>query len=765
VVLDECHHLLELWGRLLQAVLAKLDRPYVIGLTATPPHLMTAAQADLHKTLFGEVDLEISAPALVRDGHLAPYQELAYFCRPAPAEADYIHGEAIRFAELRSGLLDPALASTPFLAWLQSRVVERRDREGAQVSWQRFERDEPALADAAVRLHTAGYLPRPEGARIREQHRHAPTAEDWVALTGDYCQRCLLPSGDPRDERALDAIRRALPSVGYRLTRAGVRLGGSPVDRVLARSASKAWAVTEILAAESTQLGPQLRALVLCDHEQAGGTPPADLAGVLPAEAGGAQLVLDTLLADPQAAALDPVLMTGRRVACGPETANRLISWLRAADPRLDPATVPLAGHARIVEVTGSRGWDVRRYVPLVTRFHAEGGTRCLIGTRGLLGEGWDAPAVNVVIDLTAATTPTSVVQARGRAIRLDASWPGKVADNWGVICVTSDHPKGAADFGRFVRKHDRYFALSQAGDIVSGVAHVDPRLSPYAPPPAERLDELNVAMLLRTAERDATREHWAIGTPYQDEPVATVTVATHRSLGLPGQAVAPLTQHPPWPWWAAAVLAAALTTGAALAAPPTAPAVIGAAGVLGGLAALRRTAARLVAAPAQGSLENLAAATADALHAASLTSRAADAVQIEAQADGSYRARLQDVPASESALFADALEETLSPLVQPRYIIPRLIIPPPQGLGAAARLAARRLTTGHVRASAVYHAVPSALSTNKKLATTFERAWNTHVSPGKALYTGSPEGAGALAAQRGDDPFAITTQIRTLWR
>ena len=67
--------------------------------------------------------------------------------------------------------------------------------------------------------------------------------------------------------------------------------------------------------------------------------------------------------------------------------------------------------------------------------------------------------------------------------------------------------------------------------------------------------------------------------------------------------------------------------------------------------------------------------------------------------------------------------------------------------------------------ATVVYHAVPSALSGNKKLATAFERAWNTSVSPGAAVYAGSPEGIGILAAQRGDDPFALTTQIRTLWR
>jgi hypothetical protein len=67
-------------------------------------------------------------------------------------------------------------------------------------------------------------------------------------------------------------------------------------------------------------------------------------------------------------------------------------------------------------------------------------------------------------------------------------------------------------------------------------------------------------------------------------------------------------------------------------------------------------------------------------------------------------------VPAGESAQFTQALEETLAPLAQPRYVISRLIIAPPRGRGGATGLALRRLVTGH-------------------------------------------------------DPFAVTTQIRTLWR
>ena len=129
-------------------------------------------------------------------------------------------------------------------------MVERRAADtGAQLSWEHFARDQPALADAALRLHGDGMLPLPDGAAVREQHRHPPTAEDWVALIGDYCKHCLLPGLDAenRDAAALDkaayeAIRAALPSIGYRLTRAGIRAAESPVDRVLARSASKATA-------------------------------------------------------------------------------------------------------------------------------------------------------------------------------------------------------------------------------------------------------------------------------------------------------------------------------------------------------------------------------------------------------------------------------------------------------------------------------------------------------------------------------------------
>ncbi len=84
LVLDECHHLMEVWGELLREVLDQLPEAVVLGLTATPPASMTRAQAALAGELFGPVIYEARIPALVTAGTLAPYAELAWLVEPTP---------------------------------------------------------------------------------------------------------------------------------------------------------------------------------------------------------------------------------------------------------------------------------------------------------------------------------------------------------------------------------------------------------------------------------------------------------------------------------------------------------------------------------------------------------------------------------------------------------------------------------------------------------------------------------------------------------
>lgn len=787
LVLDECHHLLEMWGYLVRAVIEELDEDvFVVGLTATPPGDMDTREEALYRDIFGQADFEVAAPALVREGDLAPYQELVYLTTPLPHEADYIDAQHARFQELLVHLMDVDFASRPFIDWVRARVIERRSKDGAQVSWERFERDEPALAQAALRFFHANRIDPPEDARIGERHRRPPTADDWVALIDDFCMGYLRSSPDARDAAAWETIRQALPALGYILTRQGIRSYVSPVDRVLSLSASKAAAALDILEIEDRVLGANLRALVLCDYERAGSDLLARLRGVLDPQAGSAALLLHLLARDGDVAALNPVLVTGRTVACPRATAVDLSDWIERQVPELggtlatgrlfepgadgaDPAwedTVALR--------PASAWWQPRRYVPLLTHYFEEGRSRCLVGTRGLLGEGWDAKRVNVLIDLTAASTSTAVHQMRGRSLRRDPALPRKLADNWDVVCVAPDHPKGTADYGRFVRKHHRYYALTIEGEIESGVSHVHPELSPYGPPVSEQFGGINGGMLRRAEQRETAYERWRIGEPYENAEAHTLRVRFGRPVGLPSGRLIGTPNEP------GAVLRFRRRLGPTL----LAAVVLGVLGGLAGSAGLGLLLALIVALAGavwmtrsldgavrrlgpSDALEDFALAVLEGLRSAGAVSPAlgAAAVQVVSQSDGYYRCVLTGASEAESRLFSESLDELLAPLAAPRYIIPRYVARPPRSTLDTLRLALLYGHGGRGGGSVVYHAVPSYLAANKERVEGFRRAWNRYVSAGEPLYWKDPAAEAILEAQRGEDPFDVATQMRVLWQ
>ena len=151
----------------------------------------------------------------------------------------------------------------------------------------------------------------------------------------------------------------------------------------------------------------------------------------------------------------------------------------------------------------------------LATAVFASGATRTLIGTRAMLGEGWDAPCVNCLVDLSSAATAISVQQSRGRALRLDPADPAKIASNWDIICVAPELARGTGDYQRFVRKHLHVFAPSEDGAIEAGPSHVHPSLGPFAPPPDAEFAQINRSMADRTAEHEVALARWRIGQPY----------------------------------------------------------------------------------------------------------------------------------------------------------------------------------------------------------------------------------------------------------
>ncbi|MDR7251270.1 superfamily II DNA or RNA helicase [Nocardioides sp. BE266] len=794
LVLDECHHLLEVWGRLLAELLQAIEGAHVLALTATPPDSLAGEQLALVEKLFGSILYRVSVPAVVREGHLAPFDELVWLTTPTPVEEDWLTDEALRFTELTTLLTTPGFGSVGFYEWLTARFVAPVP---ATTTWAGLDAREPDLCDAALRMHHAGLLELPSGARLREEHRHAPSAEDWVALLGAWLLSHVAVSEDPGDAAVLAVVRKALPSVGYQWTRRGVRRGRSTVDRVLARSAAKPVAAAQIVGAEHAAIGDRARVLVLCDHERASATVPVSLDGVLDAEAGSALAALDTFLTDPDAAVLHPMLVTGSVVASSEATLLDLVDFVATRDPDLAAGLVVETGDGAIATCTS--GWASRTWVGHVTAFFEAGRTQVLIGTRGLLGEGWNARSVSTLIDLTTATTLTAVVQTRGRALRTDPTWPDKVATNWTVVCVSEAHPKGDNDWTRLVRKHTGFHGVDADGDIVDGVAHIDASFSPFAPPPVADFDRLNVRMLAAAGDRDAIRDAWAVGTPYDDLTLASLRVrrAPGASAAVEPRPVGPITPvAPTWRLtptgmttadevpsmsWRSSLSLGAGTFGAALAAAVAAGEVAAvSAGVVGGVATLagalvtgrrnrdeltRWVHEQLTATTGTPPLEAVAAAVADALEAAGLTSIGAAGLAAELHPDGEYRFRLVGTE-DDATTFAVAFDEAIGPVGAPRYVVSRYAAAQLADPDASVRTrAGARKALAAVRPAAeAWHPVPSVLGRNATRAGHYVRAWSAWVGDGRMLATATPEGAGVVVAVSGEDPFAAMTLMRRQW-
>jgi superfamily II DNA or RNA helicase len=785
LVLDECHHLLATWGALVSALASELGpQTALIGLTATPVTALTEWQRTLHDELFGTADFVVVTPALVREGDLAPYQELVYLTEPTPDEEAWVATDRARFADLMLELIDKRVGSMSLAVWLHTRIVDRSTSDGSQLAWSTFERAEPELAASGLRFANDGLIPLPDGARLREQHRVKPAAQDWVNVLTDFSIGHLQNSEDPRDAEALGAIKRILPGLGYRLTSRGVRVATSPVDRVCALSESKIAATTHILDAEEAVLGSRMRALVLCDFERMAATLPASLTGTpLSTQSGSAQLVAAMLAASDtrRSAPLRPLLVTGQTFACPAEVVGDLIAFCAAHDVLV--TAEPFEAHPGLRVIRGSTGtngrFTPRVWVTLATAYFVAGHARVLIGTRALLGEGWDCAAVNVTVDLTSATTQTAITQMRGRALRLDPADAHKVADNWSVCCIAAGHPRGDADYLRLVRKHDAYFAATQQGLIESGVTHCDPTLSPYGPPAKTDARDVTSLALQRVAERTQARAWWRIGEPYEGHDVATIRVRSQRPLGIATPKTSESALLPKVPGHhtfgsARAATALGLVGGgvgaSAIAAANLGPvagvatagaAVVAGAGLL--VSAASTESRRLADAP--NALEQLAAVVADALKAASGAERGAEALRITPDVDGWLRCELDGVPTDQALRFSAVLDELLAPLTEPRYLIGRKILAPPTARLARWLFAARAVVGLPLPGAVAWHPVPRWFAKNQKRLGCLQSAWQRHIGPSRLTRADAPDGQAILDLFRGDNPLSVVTQLRTTWQ
>lgn len=500
IVLDECHHLKAHWAIVVHYLVRRLKRaglsPTLIGLTATEPSGEDRS-ARRYRALLGDVDAEVPVPAVIRAGHLAPCRQLAWFTLPPPEETRFLAtaGEELhhRVGELLLSpdgidylleVVAPPMPSTAPGGRSGSGPLPRiagADDDHAPTTARPYEADElvhrivagfdadPLLAASAAALlrRTGSYRGTALSTRVVPllPELDLLDLDDELRLLGRYAHDRLLAA--PERRRDWESTRELLRGFGLYLTDSGIRVGRSPVDTITAASRAKDTAVVDILRHELDSIGDRLRAVVVTDAAEHS-APHRALDVLVPASrpgpAGGAVRCMSTLLSDADLRSLHPVLLTSSRLSLASGDTS-LLDRLRRSTGLALPAT----DDGWMLSVTG-QGVGSAGLVLAVNELVAAGEVRLVVGTRGLLGEGWDCPAVNTLIDLTAATTSASTQQLRGRTMRLDPGWVDKVAHNWSVTCLLPGHPRlrSDPDLKRLRRKAEHLWSLVRIDDPAS---------------------------------------------------------------------------------------------------------------------------------------------------------------------------------------------------------------------------------------------------------------------------------------------------------
>lgn len=538
VIFDECHHLTDYWSAVMIQLIGKLGGPTVVGLTGTPPATKTALQKNRYMTLVGPIDYQVPTPALVKEGGLAAFQDLVYFTKPSTREREFLIAQHEEFHQILIWLAnsDNSRLST----WITEQIY---DDDGSN-NWLELVESNPELAIAMARYLWKFRLPLPKGVDLSESIRRSPQIDDWMRILETFSLNSLKPSADENDRELLKNISAAIKKIGFVLTERGIKKVASPVDRVLAFSKTKSFAVADILDTEYRSMESRLRAIVVTDFEKMSATAAKSMSAVLSAESGGALGVMHELLLQPISEFINPCLVTGSLVLIDKRIETE---FLVAGNAFLQENGTPIVlsvepeddrdSQCRCLKVLASGQWNPRTYVSLMTALFERGITKCLIGTRGIFGEGWDSQQLNTIIDLTTSTSAVSVNQLRGRGIRLNEKDPvaaQKVANNWDVVCIAPELEKGLNDYLRFVRKHEGYFGISEDGQIECGVGHVHVSFSELTPAEVfASIEEYNQEMLQRAIIRDKIYELWQVGKPYANRQIGCVEISSLRPVGV----------------------------------------------------------------------------------------------------------------------------------------------------------------------------------------------------------------------------------------
>ena len=383
--LDECHHLRNEWWKSLEIFRKSFPKIKMISLTATPPYEGEPALWERYISMCGEIDEEITVPELVKEGTLCPHQDYVYFAFPTKEERTQLD----QFEKQKLNFLTKLSTDINF-----SNTIQSSPALSNQIS------DDDLLANpkylsAILIFLWSKELPFPQRFQELLAAKALPTFTlEWfeTLLNGIIFQ---VPNWFGFTEEAFIQLKSDLKANGL-IERNQVKLiRNKKQDVLLNQSLGKLNAVRDIFKAEYQALGSNLRQLVLTDFIRKDfqvhlGDKNAQFTqlGVLSYFESIRREMIEQTWTVPVA------VLTGSLVII-PTSAKEHLERL-IPNSRLSYDVIGQLSQEDYLKVSISGSYH--DLVTALTQLFQDGYIKVIIGTKSLLGEGWDAPCVNSLI-------------------------------------------------------------------------------------------------------------------------------------------------------------------------------------------------------------------------------------------------------------------------------------------------------------------------------------------------------------------------------
>ncbi|WP_405605529.1 DEAD/DEAH box helicase family protein [Polaribacter sp. Asnod1-A03] len=494
LVLDEAHHLKKAWWSCLFELKNKYNKT-VISLTATPPYDSSNSEIKKYFSLCGEVDDEIVVPDLIKENNLCPHQDLVYLSEPLDYEINFIADYRFKIANF----VDELLIDANFILLLTEHPFYKNTENSIDEIYQNIEFFSSILiflnqADEHISQEKLSVL----GFNKNENIQFPKITNQWIEI---LLQNLLTNTREVehQNETYLQILEKKLRKISaYNQNKVNLT-GNKTLYKSLSSSPSKLKSICTIVKQEQINLKDNLRCVILSDYIR--------------------KEYLDTLdskIKSINKLGIVPIFHQLRKTISHKNTIGVLtgtlviihksvLSKLQEKEPLSLYNGTPLSSDKDFLIIKTSNSKN--QIVTSITELFESGIIKILIGTKSLLGEGWDAPSINSLILASVVGSFVTSNQMRGRAIRINLLKPNKVGIIWHLACVDLSEENGGKDLEILSRRFTAFLGITYSEKII--ITNGFDRLQIPSILESESIERYNLNNFEKAKNRKQIKDNW----------------------------------------------------------------------------------------------------------------------------------------------------------------------------------------------------------------------------------------------------------------